>query len=177
MQIQAGRLYHLGVRQVKKSTRADANNNWSAEFVQALFEKVYQRCTALAPGKKNSSSITNFTRWVLPPLIFACLCSLGPGSAQPRAVSSCRSFWIMIVISRNLPEHLPFLLVQLLPQTGPILIKTFFGTSRNAVLTQIWIALITMLVLSYMKFLAKLSQAITQIQRLLQLNLFKRQAL
>ncbi len=56
-------------------------------------------------------------------------------------------------------------------------IKTFLGTSKNAVMTQIWIALITMLVLSYMKFLAKLGQSITQIQRLLQLNLFKRQNL
>ena len=44
-------------------------------------------------------------------------------------------------------------------------------------MTQIWIALITMLVLAYMKFLAKLGQSITQIQRLLQLNLFKRQNL
>ncbi len=56
-------------------------------------------------------------------------------------------------------------------------IKTFLGTSRNAVMTQIWIALITMLVLTYMKFLANLGQSITQIQRLLQLNLFKRQSL
>jgi len=56
-------------------------------------------------------------------------------------------------------------------------IKTFIGTSRNAVMTQIWIALITMLVLAYMNFLANLGQSITQIQRLLQLNLFKRQSL
>lgn len=54
-------------------------------------------------------------------------------------------------------------------------IKTFLGTSKNAVMTQIWIALITMLILSYMKFLAKLGQSIMKIQRLLQLNLFKRQ--
>jgi len=54
-------------------------------------------------------------------------------------------------------------------------IKTFLGTSKNAVMTQIWIALITMLILSYMKFLAKLGQSIMQIQRLLQLNLFERQ--
>ena len=56
-------------------------------------------------------------------------------------------------------------------------IKTFLGTSKNAVMTQIWIALITMLILSYMKFLAKLDQSIMQIQRLLQLNLFKRQTI
>ena len=35
----------------------------------------------------------------------------------------------------------------------------------------------TMLILSYMKFLAKLGKTITQIQRLLQLNLFERQDL
>ncbi len=56
-------------------------------------------------------------------------------------------------------------------------IKTFLGTSKNAVMTQIWIALITMLILAYMKFLAKLGKTITQIQRLLQLNLFERQDL
>jgi len=54
-------------------------------------------------------------------------------------------------------------------------IKTFLGTSKNAVMTQIWIALIAMLILSYMKFLAKLGQSIMQIQRILQLNLFERQ--
>ncbi len=56
-------------------------------------------------------------------------------------------------------------------------IKTFLGTSPNAVMTQIWIALITILVFAYMKFLANVGQSITQIQRLLQLNLFKRQSL
>ncbi len=54
-------------------------------------------------------------------------------------------------------------------------IKKFLGTSKNAVMTQIWIALITMLILSYMKFMAKLGQSIMQIQRILQLNLFERQ--
>jgi len=44
-------------------------------------------------------------------------------------------------------------------------------------MTQIWIALITMLLFAYMNFLANLGQSITQIQRLLQLNLFKRQSL
>jgi hypothetical protein len=52
LQAQAGRLYHLGIRQVKKSTLADANNNRPAEFYQAFFEKTYQRCAAVAPGKK-----------------------------------------------------------------------------------------------------------------------------
>ena len=49
-------------------------------------------------------------------------------------------------------------------------IKTFFGTSRNAVLTQIWIALVTILILAFYKFKAKLGQSLTQILKLLQLN-------
>ena len=56
-------------------------------------------------------------------------------------------------------------------------IKTFFGTSRNAVLTQVWIALIAVLLLAFYKFKAKLGQTLTQILKLLQLNLFSRRNL
>lgn len=52
LQTQAGRLYHLGINSVKKSTLADANNRRPAEFFQAFFEKSYQRCVTLAPSKK-----------------------------------------------------------------------------------------------------------------------------
>jgi len=52
LQTQAGRLYHLGIDRVKKSTLADANNNRTADFFHAFFEKSYQRCAAVAPGKK-----------------------------------------------------------------------------------------------------------------------------
>ena len=51
-QFQGGRLYHLGIRPVKRTTLADANNNRSAEFFQALFEHQYAKCAALAPRKK-----------------------------------------------------------------------------------------------------------------------------
>jgi hypothetical protein len=56
-------------------------------------------------------------------------------------------------------------------------IKTFFGTSRNAVLTQIWIALVTILILAFYKFKAKLGQSLTQILKSLQLTLFGRRSL
>ena len=56
-------------------------------------------------------------------------------------------------------------------------IKTFLGTSKNAVMTQIWIAMIAMLVLAYYKFMAKLSYSLSQILKLLQLNLFNRRSL
>ena len=53
-------------------------------------------------------------------------------------------------------------------------IKTFLGTSENAVLTQVWIALCVYLLVAFLKFKAKLSCSMTQILRVLQLNLFAR---
>lgn len=56
-------------------------------------------------------------------------------------------------------------------------IKAFLGTSPNAVLTQIWVALIVYLLLAYLKFKNKLAYSLTQILRVLQLNLFTRRDL
>ena len=56
-------------------------------------------------------------------------------------------------------------------------IKTFLGTSRNAVLTQVWIALIVYLLLAFLKYRAKLGLSMQQMLRLLQLNLFERRNL
>jgi putative transposase len=56
-------------------------------------------------------------------------------------------------------------------------IKAFLGTSPNAVMTQIWIALCVYLLLAYLKFQAKLGLSLQQMIRLLQLNLFARRDL
>ena len=56
-------------------------------------------------------------------------------------------------------------------------IKTFVGTSKNAVLTQIWIALCMYLLLSFIKFQSGLHKSLQQILRLLQLNLFEKRDL
>ena len=53
-------------------------------------------------------------------------------------------------------------------------IKLFVGTSKNAVVTQIWIALCIYLLLSFVKFQSKLKKSMQQILRLLQLNLFEK---
>ena len=53
-------------------------------------------------------------------------------------------------------------------------IKSFVGTSRNAVMTQIWIALCMYLLLAFLKFQSKLTKSVQQILRLLQLNLFEK---
>ena len=56
-------------------------------------------------------------------------------------------------------------------------IKAFLGTSKNAVMTQIWIALCTYLLLALIKFRSKLGHTMQQILRLLQLNLFDQREL
>jgi hypothetical protein len=56
-------------------------------------------------------------------------------------------------------------------------IKTFLGVSKNAVMTQVWVAMCVYLLLAYLKFLSKASASMQQILRLLQLNLFMRRDL
>lgn len=56
-------------------------------------------------------------------------------------------------------------------------IKSFIGTSKNAVMTQIWIALCVYLLLAFIKFQSKLKKSMQQILRLLQLNLFEKRDL
>lgn len=56
-------------------------------------------------------------------------------------------------------------------------IKSFVGTSKNAVLTQIWIAMCVYLLLAWIKFSNGIGISLQQIIRLLQLNLFERRDL
>ena len=56
-------------------------------------------------------------------------------------------------------------------------IKAFLGTSKNAVMTQIWIALCVYLMLAYLKYLSRIDRSLQQMIRLLQLNLFARRDL
>ena len=56
-------------------------------------------------------------------------------------------------------------------------IKSFIGTSKNAVMTQIWVALCMYLLLAFLKFQSKLKKSMQQILRLLQLNLFEKRDL
>ena len=53
-------------------------------------------------------------------------------------------------------------------------IKSFYGTSKNAVLTQIWIAMCVYLLIALLKFQSKISISMQKILRLLQINLFEK---
>ena len=56
-------------------------------------------------------------------------------------------------------------------------IKSFIGTSKNAVMTQIWIAMCVYLLLSFLKFESGLHKSLKQILRILPLNLFEKRDL
>jgi putative transposase len=56
-------------------------------------------------------------------------------------------------------------------------IKAFVGTSKNAILTQIWVALCVQLLLAYLKFLSKTGRSLQEILRPIQVNLFLRRDL
>lgn len=56
-------------------------------------------------------------------------------------------------------------------------IKSFLGTSENAVMTQVLVALCLYLLLAYLKFQARISKSLQQIMQLLQINLFIRRPL
>ena len=56
-------------------------------------------------------------------------------------------------------------------------IKSFIGNIKNAVMTQIWIALCVYLLLAFIKYQSKLKKSMQQILRLLQLNLFEKRDL
>jgi len=56
-------------------------------------------------------------------------------------------------------------------------VKTFLGTTANAVLTQLWIALCVYMMLAYFKFMAKFRGSLSDLLRLLQLNIFERRPL
>ena len=53
-------------------------------------------------------------------------------------------------------------------------IKAFVDNSENAVMTQIYVALIAYLLLAYLNFLANLNMTLTALIRILQLSLFER---
>jgi len=56
-------------------------------------------------------------------------------------------------------------------------IKAFLGTSRNAILTQIWIAMISYLLLAYVQHCARKGWSVQRILRVVQVNLFDKKSL
>ena len=53
-------------------------------------------------------------------------------------------------------------------------IKSFLGTSKNAVMTQIWIAMIYYLMLCYLKYKARMTETLLSLTRVIQELIFER---
>jgi putative transposase len=58
-----------------------------------------------------------------------------------------------------------------------LIVKSFVGTSRNALLSQLWVALIAYLLLSYLRFKSKFSWSLCTLRSVLPMNLFARRNL
>ena len=87
-------------------------------------------------------------------------------SFQPSAktiADICKSRWQVELVFKWIKQNLK--------------VKSFVGTSRNAAVTQLWIALCMYLLAPYLKFANRLRWSLAEILRLLQLNLFERQPL
>jgi len=56
-------------------------------------------------------------------------------------------------------------------------VKSFVGTSRNALLSQLWIALTAYLLLAYLKFRSRFSWSLYTLSAILPTNLFSRRNL
>ena len=56
-------------------------------------------------------------------------------------------------------------------------IKSFLGTSKNAVLTQIWVAMCYYLLLTYIKYQTKYGYSLLQLSRIIRETLFDRKSL
>ena len=55
--------------------------------------------------------------------------------------------------------------------------KRFVGRSKNAVMTQLWVAMCMYLLLAYLKFVMRLRWSLHQMLQVLQLNMFERRPL
>ena len=75
----------------------------------------------------------------------------------------CKSRWQVELFFKRIKQNLK--------------VKSLAGTSRNAVMTQLWIAMCMHLLVSYVKFLSRKGWGFVEILRLLQLNLFERRPL
>ena len=56
-------------------------------------------------------------------------------------------------------------------------LKTFVGTSKNAILTQIWVSMCIYLLVAYLKYMSKTTWSVQRLMRVLQVGIFDRRSI
>ena len=153
------RLYHLGVKSpVSRSALSRMNDERSADFFKDVFQQILQSCKALALG----------SQFKLPHISpkdqheYHFITNAMHLSAQTIA-DVYKERWQIELFFKWVKQNLK--------------IKTFLGTSANAVMTQVWIALCLYLILAFLRFISKTVHSMREILNWIRINLFSNEIL
>ena len=148
------RLCHLGVKSpVSRSALSRMNDERSADFFKDVFQQILQSCKALALG----------SQFKLPHISpkdqheYHFITNAMHLSAQTIA-DVYKERWQIELFFKWVKQNLK--------------IKTFLGTSANAVMTQVWIALCLYLILAFLRFISKTVHSMREILNWIRINLF-----
>ena len=154
------RLYHLGVKSpVSRSALSRMNDERSADFFKDVFQQMLQSCKALAPG----------SQFKLPHISpedqheYHFITNAMHLPAQTIADIFYKERWQIELFFKWVKQNLK--------------IKTFLGTSANAVMTQVWGALCLYLILAFIRFISKTVHSMREILNWIRINLFSNEIL
>jgi hypothetical protein len=160
LQNQAHHFYHVGLKKVSRSTVADTNQNRDWPIYEELFSK--DQIIRIVGNKADNIPIElRLVTYCDPETgdVYVYLTNLFHLSALTIA-QIYKARWEIELFFKWIKQHLK--------------IKTFLGTTENAVMTQIWIAIITYLLLAYIKYKNKFQSSLLTLQRLICENIFVR---
>jgi len=176
---QAHRLYHLGSTKLSRSNLSRINDAKPYTLYEALFGKLLHRCQGVVPGHNfrfNKSSSQAPRQQKNAPFKYAasftgmrkrgsvmCFLTNNFKLAAKTIADIYKARWQVELFFKWIKQNLK--------------IKSFVGTSKNAVMTQIWIALCIYLLVAFLKFQSRLQKSTQQILRLLQMNMFEKRDL
>ena len=153
------RLYHLGVKPpISRSALSRMNDERSADFFKDVFQQILQSCKALALG----------SQFKLPHISpkdqheYHFITNAMHLSAQTIA-DVYKERWQIELFFKWVKQNLK--------------IKTFLGTSANAVMTQVWDALCLYLILAFLRFISKTVHSMREILNWIRINLFSNEIL
>src|SRR5258708_2429813 len=176
-----GHLKHLGVPVApKRSTLAYANEHRPWELYQTVFEQTLLKCQELVRSqggrkkfrfKNKLMSFPRLAREGEKPVLFRRVEILDKEKEETIVfLSNLLAFGATTIAAIYKDRWQVELFFKALKQT--LKIKTFVGTSANAVRTQVWTALIAMLVLKYLQLKSKFSWSLSTLAALLRQQLF-----